>query len=132
MTRVLVSTALGVARVDTESGHFELLEEDAMPLRDSVTPSLPLLVSSAQTGSRVVAVLRRRPPLVVSDDTGTTWRELGGGLPAGVDVDIDPDDPDLLVFASASRLYVSRNGGLFWRALDPELPGITAVAWEPS
>lgn len=132
MTGVLVSTALGVARVDAETGDFELLEEGVMPARGTLRPSLPLLVSSAHTGSRVVAVLRRRPPLVVSDDAGTTWRELGGGLPAGVDVDIDPDDPDLLVFASTSRLYVSRNGGLFWRALDPELPAIAAVAWEPS
>ena len=132
MTSVLVSTALGVARVDAESGHFELLEEDVLPARSKVTPPLPLLVTAAQTGSRVVAVLRRRPPLVVSDDAGTTWRELGGGLPAGVDVDIDPDDPDLLVFASTSRLYVSRNGGLFWRALELELPAITAVTWETS
>ena len=71
----------------------------------------------------------RRPPLMLSDDAGLTWRETGGGLPAGVAIAIDEDDPDRLLFASESRLWVSQDGGLFWHSLPPELIGITAVAF---
>ena len=71
----------------------------------------------------------RRPPLVLSDDGGQTWREAGGGLPTGTAVAIHPDDPDRLLFASDSRLFLSTDGGRFWRVLDPELIGITAVAF---
>ena len=34
-----------------------------------------------------------------------------------------------MLFATESRLYVSEDGGRFWRVLDVELVGITAVAW---
>ena len=78
---------------------------------------------------RVVAVVDRRPPLVLSEDGGRTWDEAGGGLPAGTAIAIHPEDPDVLLFASESRLFVSENGGRFWRALDIELIGITAVAF---
>jgi len=71
----------------------------------------------------------RRPPLVVSDDAGQTWREAGGGLPAGTAIAIDADDPDLLLYASEARLFLSEDGGRFWRALEPELIGITALAF---
>ena len=81
-------------------------------------------------GSRVVAVVDRRPPLVVSDDAGSTWREAGSGLPAGRAVAISRAHPDLVLFASATRLYVSEDGARFWRSLTPELEGIAAVAWE--
>src|SRR4051812_48361169 len=68
------------------------------------------------------------PPLLVSHDAGTTWQESGRGLPAGRAVAIADDDPDLVVYAARNRLYVSRNGGLFWTALAVELPEISAVA----
>jgi hypothetical protein len=34
-----------------------------------------------------------------------------------------------LLYASESRLFLSEDGGRFWRVLDPELIGITAVAF---
>ena len=34
-----------------------------------------------------------------------------------------------LLFASATRVYLSETGGLFWRSLDLELIDITAVAF---
>jgi len=40
----------------------------------------------------------------------------------------DLDNPDLIVYAARNRLYVSADGGRFWRALAPELPAIEAVA----
>ena len=73
---------------------------------------------------------RRPEPLAVSDDAGTTWREAGGGLPPEREVAISAAHPDLVVYASATRLSVSADGGRFWRALEPELDGIAAVAWD--
>jgi hypothetical protein len=44
-------------------------------------------------------------------------------------VAIDEDNPDRVVYAARNRLYVSEDGGRFWRALAPELPAIEAVAF---
>ena len=66
----------------------------------------------------------------MSDDAGATWRESGGGLPPGRDVAISPEHPDLVLFATESRLYLSGDGGRFWEVLELELHGITAVAWD--
>jgi len=65
--------------------------------------------------------------MLVSYDAGTTWRESGRGLPPGKAVAVAASDPDTLVYAARNRLYVSRNGGVFWTALAAELPEIEAV-----
>jgi hypothetical protein len=122
--------------VRTVDGVFELdLDEevvlglaDAEVEPDPVALSLPLLVAAARSGSTVLALLDRRPPLAISNDAGTTWREAGGGLPPGRAVALAWDNPDYAVYAARNRLYVSENGGLFWRALAIELPEIEAVA----
>ena len=124
----LVATAFGCFRVDLESEEAELTDDDP-PVAEEVEVSLPLVVAAARVGSRIVAVVDRRPPLLLSDDAGLTWREAGGGLPAGVAIAIDEDDPDTMLYASESRLFVSEDGGLFWRSLPPELIGITSVAF---
>jgi hypothetical protein len=43
-------------------------------------------------------------------------------------VAIAEDDPDTIVYATRNRLYLSRNGGVFWTALAGELPEIRGVA----
>jgi hypothetical protein len=127
--RALVRTVDGVFEVDLE-------EEVVLGLVDvpveppQVELTLPLVVSAAATGSTVVAVVDRRPPLVVSNDAGSTWREAGGGLPAGRAVAIGEDNPDLVLYAARNRLYLSTNGGVFWRALVVELPEIEALTLE--
>jgi photosystem II stability/assembly factor-like uncharacterized protein len=88
---------------------------------------LPLFVAGAASGSTVVAVVDRRPPLVVSNDAGRTWRESGGGLPPGRAVAVADDNPDLMLYAGRNRLYLSEDGGRFWRALVVELPEIEAL-----
>jgi len=88
------------------------------------------VVASAASGSTVVAILDRKPPLVVSHDAGVTWRETGAGLPPGFAVVLSEDDPDVIVYASRNRLHVSTDGGVFWRALAVELPAIEAVSVE--
>jgi photosystem II stability/assembly factor-like uncharacterized protein len=89
--------------------------------------NLPRLVAAAAAGATVVAVVDTKPPLVVSHDVGTTWRQSGRGLPAGRAVAIALDDPDTAVFAARNRLYVTRDGGMFWTAVAVELPEIEAV-----
>jgi photosystem II stability/assembly factor-like uncharacterized protein len=66
---------------------------------------------------------------MVSHDAGSTWREAGGGLPPGFAIAIDADNPDVMLFAARNRLYLSEDGGTFWRALVPELPEIEAVTF---
>jgi hypothetical protein len=125
--RALVRTVDGVFEVDLD-------EEAVLGLADveveaeQVAVSLPLLVAAAASGSTVIAVVDRRPPLVISNDAGSSWREAGGGLPPGRAVALAWDDPDYALYAARNRLYVSTNGGVFWRALALELPEIEAVA----
>lgn len=125
---LLVATALGTVSVDLETEEEALVDVEP-PLPGVSDLALPLLVAADQVGARIAVVVDRRPPLLVSDDDGATWREAGGGLPAGVAVAVSADDPDVIVFASESRLFLSRNAGFFWRSLEPELIGITAIAF---
>jgi len=126
------------ATVRTAAGTYlvDLLEEEVIgeaepfePARVDVT--LPRVVGAAASGSTVVALVDRRPPLALSNDGGRTWREAGGGLPPGFAVAVDDDNPDVMLFAARNRLYLSENGGIFWRALVPEFADIEAVAFVP-
>ena len=122
-----VRTIEGAVAIDVEE---ELvLGTSDEPAVEPVELNLPRLVAAAASGSAVVAVVDRRPPLLVSGDAGATWREAGGGLPPGFAVAIDPDDPDRVLYAARNRLYLSTDGGRFWRGLEPELPDIEAVGW---
>jgi hypothetical protein len=123
-----VRTAEGVVEVDVEE-EAVLGEVDAAVDHERLDLSLPRLVAASAAGATIVAVVDRRPPLVVSYDAGATWVEAGGGLPPGFDVAVHPDDPDQVLYAGRNRLYVSTDGGRFWRSLAPELPDVEAVAW---
>lgn len=125
--RALVRTVDGVFEVDLDEEEV-LGAADIEVEPDEVAISLPLLVAAAASGSTVIAVVDRRPPLVISNDAGRTWRESGGGLPPGRAIALAWDDPDYAVYAARNRIYVSTNGGVFWRALALELPEIEAVA----
>jgi hypothetical protein len=130
--RALVQTALGVATIDLEEDELVELDEDGTLDVAAVETGLPRVVFADRQGAVVVAVVDRRPPLLVSGDAGITWRDAGGGLPAGRAVAISPEHPDLVLYAGETRLFVSTDGGRFWRGLTTELPDITAVAWEPT
>jgi hypothetical protein len=122
-----VQTAAGTFVVDLEAeevlGAGDDFESPRIPVQ------LPRVVAAAAAGATVVAVVDRRPPLAISNDAGRTWREAGGGLPAGFAIAIDENDPDVMLFAGRNRLYLSENGGIFWRVLVPELPEIEAVTF---
>lgn len=126
--KALVSTAHGVYAVDLDEEEVLGLE-DAEVVVERAEVGLPRVVASASSGSTVIAVVDRRPPLAISTDAGATWREAGGGLPPGFAVAIAPDDPDLVLYAARNRLFLSRDGGVFWRALVVELPEIEAIAF---
>jgi hypothetical protein len=125
-----VETAEGVYTVDAETERVvDFVPGARLPEPEPVRVGLPLLVTAAAEGSTVVAILDRRPPLAVSHDAGRTWRQAGGGLPAGRAIAIADGDPDRILFGTAHRLHVSLDGGRFWRSLEPELPEIERVAW---
>ncbi len=121
-----VATASGDFAVDLESGEVR----PCGPVEPLPGPklNLPRVVTAAAAGSTVIAVVDAKPPMLVSHDAGTTWRESGRGLPAGVAVAVAGDNPDLAVYAARNRLYVSRDGGVFWSVLGVELPEIRALS----
>ena len=123
-----VRTVEGVFELDVENEDV-LGELDVSVDFERPELGLPRLVAAAVSGATVVALVDRRPPLLVSSDAGSTWREAGGGLPAGFDVAVDPADPDRVLYAARNRLYLSTDGGRFWRSLEPELPDVEAIAW---
>jgi len=123
-----VGTLAGVFLVDVEAEEL-LGEGNEVPKAERPEVALPRVVAAAGCGSTVVAVVERRPPLMLSNDGGATWREAGGGLPPGFAVAIADDDPDRMLYAARNRLYVSANGGVFWRSLPFELPDIDSIGW---
>ena len=127
--RAAIETPVGVFEVDLDEDEIVRLDENDTLELSPAGVELPLLVAADRSGATVVAVVARRPPLVISRDAGTTWREAGSGLPAGRAVAISREHPDWMLYASASRLHLSHDGGRFWHALSVELPEISAVAW---
>jgi hypothetical protein len=123
-----VGTVDGVLLVDVEEEEV-LGPGIGVPRGEAPSVALPRVVAAAQSGATIVAVVDRRPPLAISRDAGETWREAGGGLPAGFAVAVADDDPDRMLYAGRNRLYVSANGGIFWRALTLELPDVVSLAW---
>ena len=123
-----VETVDGIVLVDVEE-EAVLGPGAELPAADAPRVDLPRVVATAAAGATVVAVVDRRPPLAISNDAGATWREAGGGLPSGFAVAVAEDDPDRMLFAGRNRLYVSTNGGIFWRSLPFELPDIDSLAW---
>jgi hypothetical protein len=123
-----VGTVEGVVLVDVEEEALVGAGAE-VPAVDAPRVELPRVVAAAQSGATIVAVVERRPPLLVSRDAGVTWNEAGGGLPPGFAVAISEEDPDRMLYAARNRLYLSSNGGIFWRSLPFELPDIEGIAW---
>jgi photosystem II stability/assembly factor-like uncharacterized protein len=123
----LVGTVGGSFAVDLDTEDVEAWDG---PVVATSAPrlNLPRLVAAAAAGATVVAVVDTKPPLVVSHDAGATWRESGRGLPPGRAVAISERDPDTMVYAARNRLYVTRDGGVFWHAVAVELPAIRTVS----
>jgi hypothetical protein len=123
----LVATAGGIFLVDLDEEEVEASTEELPPLPAPPDLGLPRVIAAARSGSTIVVAVDSRPPMVVSHDGGRTWRESGRGLPTGRAVSVAEDDPDLMLFAARNRLYLSRDGGRFWKVLAVELPEIDRV-----
>jgi hypothetical protein len=122
------ATVEGVVLVDVENEAL-LGSGTELPAADVPHVDLPRVVAAAQAGATIACVVERRPPLAISRDGGATWTEAGGGLPAGFAIAIAEDEPDRMLYAARNRLYLSVNGGVFWRSLALELPDIEGIAW---
>ncbi|MEP6892681.1 MAG: sialidase family protein [Gaiellaceae bacterium] len=124
-----IETADGVVVFDLDEDEIVEVEAALTVERPDVKLALPLLVAADKVGATIVALVARRPPLLISRDGGSTWREGGAGLPTGYAIAIAPAHPDLMLYASRSRVHISRDGGRFWEALTTEFHEITAIAW---
>jgi hypothetical protein len=122
----LVATVDGTFAVDLDDS--TVLSADAFEPAPEPALNLPRLVAAASVGPTVAAVVDAKPPLLLSYDAGATWRASGRGLPPGRAVAIAEDDPDTILYASRNRLFLSRDGGVFWTAVAGELPAIRYVA----
>lgn len=127
----LVETAAGVYTIDVDADEIgDFVSGTSLDPPPPPQTSLPRVVAAAAGGSTVVVAVSATPPLLVSHDAGVTWRESGRGLPRGSAVAVAEDDPDRLLFCAGTRIYHSRDGGRFWRALSVELPeAIVAADW---
>jgi hypothetical protein len=123
-----VQTAEGVLLVNVEDEQL-LGGGTELPETERPAVELPRVVAAARAGPTVVAVVDRRPPLMISRDGGATWSEAGGGLPSGFAIAIAEDEPDRMLYGARNRLYLSMNGGVFWRSLPFELPDVEGIAW---
>jgi hypothetical protein len=129
--KVLISTVAGPFSVDLETDDVDPWDGE-VSLPPAPVLNLPRVLAAAAVGATVVAVVDAKPPLLVSYDAGSTWRESGRGLPAGRAVAISDDDSDLIFYAARNRLFLSRNGGVFWSSLAVELPEIVAITFPGS
>ena len=129
MKPVLVQTADAVLTIDPEEGVVDIETGAKLDPPPNVPVSLPGVRACVASGSTLVALVGRRPPLVVSHDAGRTWHEAGSGLPAGRAIAIDPEDPDAILFAARNRVWASHDGGRFWESLALDLPEVEGVAF---
>jgi hypothetical protein len=127
--QALVQIAGAVLTIDADEGVVEIESGARLTAPPQVEVSLPGVRSCVGSGSTVVALVDRRPPLVISYDAGLTWHESGGGLPRGRAIAIDDEDPDLMLFAASHRVWASTDGGRFWESLVLDLPEIEAVGF---
>ena len=93
---------------------------------------LSILVSAGRPDRVYVAT--RGHGIFRSDDGGQTWIAKNSGLPKGIGAPpvapiesavLDPKDPDVAyAVLEAMGLFKTTNGGLKWRRLENDLPGI--------
>jgi len=124
--RLYVETAGGTFAVDLESEEVEPVDVE-LEREAPLALNLPRVVASAAAGATVVALVDAKPPLLVSRDAGATWTAAGRGLPPGFAIAVAADDPDTIAYAARNRVYLSRNGGVFWSAIPVELPDVVAL-----
>jgi photosystem II stability/assembly factor-like uncharacterized protein len=88
--------------------------------------------SHADVGRAYVAIDRHvmgdpRPYILVTDDSGATWRTIVNGLPADQYVHVvreDPRNPDVLYAGLEQGVWVSLDRGAHWESLRLNMPSV--------
>jgi hypothetical protein len=70
------------------------------------------------SGDRLVGGLFGQAQVLVSGDEGKTWESRAAPRPL-VDLEVNPDDPSRWIASTADGVYLSRDEGGTWRAIDP-------------
>jgi hypothetical protein len=120
------------------TGPDEMLGSGHPPSESSLPPALGLMRSedAAKTwtsvselgtadfhaiepaGDTLIGGLFGQAQVLVSRDGGKEWETRAAPRPL-VDLEISPDDPRLWIATTADGVYVSRDEGGTWRAIDP-------------
>jgi photosystem II stability/assembly factor-like uncharacterized protein len=69
-------------------------------------------------GDRLVGGLFGQAQVLVSDDDGRSWETRAAPRPL-VDLEVNPSDPSKWIASTADGVYLSRDEGGTWRAIDP-------------
>jgi hypothetical protein len=67
---------------------------------------------------RLIGGLFGQAQVLVSTDEGKTWEMRAAPRPL-VDLEVSPEDPRLWIATTADGVYISRDEGGTWRAIDP-------------
>jgi hypothetical protein len=70
------------------------------------------------SGDRLIGGLFGQAQVLVSGDGGKTWETRAAPRPL-VDLEVNPDDASKWIATTADGVYVSRDEGGTWRAIDP-------------
>ena len=76
-------------------------------------------------GRRVYGYDASNDRLLVSDNAGSSWRQVGRPAPL-LDLAVDPRDPHRLIASAETGLYASENGGRSWTRLSDR---VGLLAW---
>jgi hypothetical protein len=71
-----------------------------------------------RSGDRLIGGLFGQAQVLVSGDDGRTWKTRAAPRPL-VDLEVNPADPSKWIATTADGVYVSRDEGGTWRAIDP-------------
>ncbi len=133
-SNLYATTGRGFHRSDDGGQHWQLVEEG---LDRSYTH--PLAIAPNRKGLLFTAAATTSPPgwqpsahaaIYRSEDSGKSWAQLTGGLPAEFDEMVRPlatDDSGAVFAAAGSQLYASRDEGASWELLVKDLPTVRAM-----
>jgi photosystem II stability/assembly factor-like uncharacterized protein len=139
ITTITEGTNPGELYVGTDDGRLWKTMDDGTTWKE-ITKGLPfnkhvahVEVSSLKEGKLFVVLNDRRadnalPYIFVSDNYGTSWRPIQGNLPASpVNVVIEDDRTGNLFCGTDLGVYMSKDGGKKWMALNANMPASVSV-----
>lgn len=140
ITSIAEGSKPGIIYAGTDDGRVWLTMNDGAGWKE-LTKGLPYnkhvakIVTSKFKASRVYIVLNDRradnntPYLYVSDNYGATWKPVSSGLPASPANVIaeHPDDANTLFCGTDFGVYISKDAGKKWIALNGNMPASVSV-----